>query len=111
MPRLSRSKRFRKRSRSIARDIKRALSLFGRRNRNRNRRNRRRFGLGLSRRGLKSRRRFGKISNLAGIMGNNTGSNDMSQFQIYTGMAPAQMQDHLDGIPTNLRDTFYSNSL
>ena len=63
------------------------------------------------RRGSGRRRsRFGKISNLSSIMGNNNG-NDMSQFQIYTGMSPSQMQNHLDGIPSNLRDTFYANSV
>lgn len=37
------------------------------------------------------------------------GSSDMSLFQSYTGMPPAQMQAHLDGIPTNLRSNFYTN--
>jgi len=67
---------------------------------------RRRFGR--SRRLRRSR--FGKISNLNSMMGNNSG-NDMSAFQSYTGLSPNQMQTHLTGIPTNLRDTYYSNNL
>ncbi len=35
--------------------------------------------------------------------------NQMSIFQGYTGMPPAQMQDHMDNIPMNLRSNFYTN--
>jgi len=56
------------------------------------------------------RPRFGKISGLNSMMGNND-SSDMSAFQSYTGMSPDQMSTHLTGIPSNLRDTFYANTI
>ena len=37
------------------------------------------------------------------------GSSDISLFQQYTGMSPIQMENHLTGIPSNLRDNFYTN--
>ena len=93
----------------LSRRLKRKLSNFGRTRKIRNSK----YGsrkINRSKHGSK-KSKFGKISNLSRIMGNNTWSNDMSQFQIYTGMSPSQMQDHLNGIPTNLRDTFYANTL
>ena len=51
---------------------------------------------------------FGKIDTSLMFMGN-TAPNKMSFFQQYTGMPPEQMENHLTGVPVNLRSNFYKN--
>jgi hypothetical protein len=52
--------------------------------------------------------RFGKISSLSKIMGNNA-QMDMSLMQAYVGNSPSQQEMHLTGVPINLRTNFYTN--
>jgi hypothetical protein len=78
-------------------------NLYGKKkNRNRNR---------FSRKLMKKlrKRRFGKMNpGLSHIMGN-TQPNDMSAFQSYTGVAPGQMENHLQNVPLSIRDNFYTD--
>jgi hypothetical protein len=62
------------------------------------------------RRGSRRGRRFGRFPGLLSIMGNNP-AQQMSSFQIYTGMPPGQMDTHLANVDPNLRDTFYANTV
>ncbi len=55
----------------------------------------------------KRSRRFGKISSLVNIMGNNTPS-DMTLAQQYMGKSASQAINHLENIPDKLRDYFYT---
>jgi len=59
------------------------------------------------RKSVKRKRKFGASPNLNRVMGN-YGPALMNTFQEYTGAGTDQRMNHLNGIPVNLRDNFYT---
>jgi hypothetical protein len=111
-----RSKRSKKVSKSTRRRSKKVSKRSKRSKRSKKVSKRRRRRSRRSRRSKKSNCFFNSLglgfgNNLSSIMGNYRPPAEMSTFQQYIGEGPFQYNNHMAGIPVNLKSNFYENKV